>query len=85
VKETNGWTLTLDFIDLMRNTSHSLYRKRMFELINAKPGDKILDFGAGHGIDTIYLGNYVRPGGEVIGIDFSIAHIAGDNIVLAGM
>jgi ubiquinone/menaquinone biosynthesis C-methylase UbiE len=44
-------------------------KKRSYELMNIKNGDRILDIGCGPGIDTIPLSQFVGSTGQVIGID----------------
>lgn len=36
-----------------------------------RPGEVVVDFGCGAGIDVILASQYVGPGGRVVGIDFS--------------
>jgi SAM-dependent methyltransferase len=35
------------------------------------PGDRVLDLGCGAGLDSLIAAERVRPGGEVLGVDFS--------------
>lgn len=36
-----------------------------------RPGDRVLDLGCGAGLDSLIAAGRVRPGGDVIGVDFS--------------
>jgi arsenite methyltransferase len=36
-----------------------------------QPGDRVLDLGCGAGLDSLVAAERVRPGGSVLGIDFS--------------
>ncbi len=42
---------------------------RMLRLLEAQPGDTVLDLGAGSGWTTALLGHLVGPAGRVIGIE----------------
>jgi SAM-dependent methyltransferase len=41
-----------------------------------QPGDRVLDLGCGAGLDSLVAAERVRPGGEVVGIDFSADMLA---------
>jgi arsenite methyltransferase len=43
---------------------------------NLVPGETVIDLGCGGGLDSLYAGRSVGPGGHVIGIDFAPAMIA---------
>jgi ubiquinone/menaquinone biosynthesis C-methylase UbiE len=51
--------------------SASIYRQRMFELLEVRPGARLLDVGCGTGHDVQDLAKLVGPGGRVVGIDSS--------------
>jgi len=40
------------------------------------PGDRVLDLGCGAGLDSLVAAERVRPGGAVIGVDFSADMLA---------
>lgn len=44
-------------------------KKRTYECMQIKAGDKVLDVGCGSGIDTIALSQIVGPTGQVFGVD----------------
>jgi SAM-dependent methyltransferase len=39
------------------------------------PGETVIDLGCGAGLDSLYAASFVRPGGRVIGLDFSPAMV----------
>ncbi len=51
--------------------SASIYRQRMFDLLDVQPGATLLDVGCGAGNDVQDLAKLVGPSGRVVGIDFS--------------
>ena len=51
-------------------------KQRMLELLQIKPGDRVLDLGCGPGIDTITLAHLVNREGLVVGIDHDETMIA---------
>ena len=50
---------------------HHRWRARAAALARARPGDRVLDVATGTGDLAIALAAHVRPGGEVVGCDFS--------------
>lgn len=52
------------------------YKRRTFELLNPRPGDRFLDVGCGAGEDVLVLAQLVGRTGKVVGIDRNPAMIA---------
>jgi protein-L-isoaspartate(D-aspartate) O-methyltransferase len=48
----------------------------MLELLNAQPGERVLDIGSGSGWTTALLGHIVGPQGEVVGLECRDALVA---------
>ncbi len=63
------------FYDLMNSVMtaglHHRWRQRAADLARVGPGDRVLDVATGTGDLAVELARRVRPGGEVIGSDFS--------------
>lgn len=57
--------------DYLRKTADMLahVKRRTYELMNIRPGAKVLDAGCGPGVDTIPLAQRVGASGSVVGID----------------
>jgi ubiquinone/menaquinone biosynthesis C-methylase UbiE len=55
--------------------SASIYKQRMVELLEVRPGARLLDVGCGAGNDVQALAKLVGPGGRVVGIDASATMI----------
>jgi ubiquinone/menaquinone biosynthesis C-methylase UbiE len=55
--------------------SASIYRQRMFDLLDVRPGAVLLDVGCGAGNDVQDLAKLVGLGGRVVGIDSSATMI----------
>lgn len=51
-------------------------KRRMIHLLEARPGDRILDIGCGTGDDARALASLVGPSGRVVGVDRSQTMIA---------
>ena len=50
-------------------------KRRSFDLMHLRPGNKVLDLGCGPGIDTLALSGIVGPTGEVHGVDYDAAMV----------
>ena len=55
--------------------SASIYKQRMVELLEVRPGARLLDVGCGAGQDVLALAKLVGPSGHVVGIDASATMI----------
>lgn len=53
----------------------SKYKKRSYELMRIRLGDKVLDVGCGPATDTIDLAALVGEAGQVVGVDIAEEHI----------
>lgn len=51
-------------------------KKRTYECMQIKAGDRVLDVGCGSGIDTIALSKIVGSTGQVLGVDYDHSMIA---------
>jgi ubiquinone/menaquinone biosynthesis C-methylase UbiE len=52
------------------------FKKRTYECMQLRAGDKVLDVGCGPGVDTIALSQIVGPTGQVVGVDYDEAMVA---------
>src|SRR5215203_5447502 len=52
------------------------YKRRIFELLDLQPGERVLDLGCGTGEDVQELARLVEPSGSVVGVDRSETVIA---------
>src|SRR5215472_4723775 len=67
-----------DYLDLAARVMQPL-KRRTYELMQLKPGQRILDLGCGPGIDTVALAESVGPAGEVHGVDHDAAMVTEAN------
>jgi ubiquinone/menaquinone biosynthesis C-methylase UbiE len=65
------------YLDNMTGLSFTQeYKRRTFELLQARPGHRLLDVGCGTGDDVRALAVIVKPFGQVTGVDASAEMIA---------
>ena len=59
----------------------------MLRLLQARPGDRVLDVGSGSGWTTALLGHLVGPQGHVVGVEIEphLARWGAENVARAGM
>jgi ubiquinone/menaquinone biosynthesis C-methylase UbiE len=55
--------------------SVQVYKRRMLELLELRPGSRVLDVGCGTGDDVREMAKHVGAGGRIVGIDNSQAMI----------
>lgn len=69
-RDNSGWSATS-----YRNVASFVYSSEatssVLQLLDARPGEKILDFGCGSGEVTAEIGRLVGPQGIVVGVDTS--------------
>ena len=69
-RDSSGWSATS-----YRNVASYVYSSEatasVLQLLDARPGEKILDFGCGSGEVTAEIARLVGPQGFVVGVDTS--------------
>lgn len=58
-------------LDQVMTTGEARGRLRVIELVDAKPGMRILDMACGPGVLTLRIAPLVEPNGEVLGVDLA--------------
>lgn len=48
-----------------------MYKRRTFDLLDLRPGLRVLDIGSGLGQDVLEMARLVGPNGEAVGVDLS--------------
>lgn len=67
----------VDYLDTVSGTTFSQeYKRRTFESLGIRPGQRILDVGCGTGDDVRCLAALVGPSGRVTGVDRSASMVA---------
>lgn len=67
----------IQFLDTAgAEASFQAYKRRTAELLEARPGQRLLEVACGTGDDARALARLVAPGGSVVGIDNSAAMVA---------
>ncbi len=85
-ERTDGWSLIAEeqravaaaakLERLARAPSEVEARRRAFELIDLRPGEIVVDVGAGSGLLTVEMARRVSPGGRVFAVDPSAPMLA---------
>ena len=68
--DASGWSASL----YNRNAAFvysASYTSAVLRLLDAKPGERIIDFGCGSGEVTLQIAEMVGERGLVVGVDFS--------------
>lgn len=83
-RDASGWSAS-QYNTIAPFVYSSAYTSAILRLLNAQPGEKILDFGCGSGEVTLDLAKIVgsTDGGLVVGVDASESMVSAITIVLA--
>ena len=73
--------------DLLAEHSEGPVRRAGLEILDARPGEKVLEIGFGTGHCLVSLAHFVGPTGKVLGFDLSegMLRVARDNLLRAGL
>lgn len=69
VSTAYGVAMPHEIMVAMRNGPHQLYRKRMYEIMDMKPGQKILDFACGQGVEAAEIAEFVGETGQSVCVE----------------
>lgn len=68
-RDIDAYSRCLSFLDAL--PYYRNYKRRTYELLDLKPGVRVLDAGCGLGDDVFRMAEMVRPGGCAVGLDSS--------------
>jgi ubiquinone/menaquinone biosynthesis C-methylase UbiE len=69
-RDSSGWSAS-QYNQTASFVYSPAFTSPILELLAAKPGERIIDFGCGSGEVTLQIRDLVGQGGTVVGVDFS--------------